>query len=155
MHSSRRGHPGGAGRTKSKSSFPEPCTVDVYCTVVYRAPSTTACAGRDCAWQVGEWGECSDPCGGVAERAVTCASGDDADCTGVRPNATMICVEANCHWTCTAWTECNETIGMYKTRFCDCPGDPHCLPMPPVQLSSPRRVTRESLLRMMLVAFPL
>lgn len=104
--------------------------------------STPECP--DCAWQVGDWLECSSPCGeaeGAQLRTVECrddgALTDPDRCDPERmPPASRPCTPTeDCVWFESGWSACSSTCGegqQWQTVSCQSPGgvtvDPHLCP---------------------------
>ena len=83
---------------------------------------------RNPTWSHGEWGVCSEPCGGGSQtRTVTCSSPDGL-CSGTRPESQQTCNTQQCIWLQGSWTTCSEVCaGGVRSRTVECQRLGFCL----------------------------
>jgi len=76
-------------------------------------------------WAVGNWSECSSPCGnGTQTRSVTCADPDGA-CPEPRPANAQACIgDGVCEWHTGPWGKCDKVCDPAGTQYrqVSCPG---------------------------------
>ena len=82
---------------------------------------------RDPTWSHGEWGVCSELCGGGSQtRTVTCSSSDGL-CSGTRPESQQTCNTQQCIWLQGSWTTCSEVCaGGVRSRTVQCQRQGFC-----------------------------
>src|SRR3989304_5066133 len=88
-------------------------------------PYKVACNTQSCVWNIGDWSNCSVPCGGGTQtRSVVCSGGDDSACTDSKPTKSQTCNTQSCDWQYGPWSACSVSCGVdgIQTRTATCPG---------------------------------
>ena len=82
---------------------------------------------RNPTWSHGEWGVCSEVCGGGSQtRTVTCSSSDGL-CSGTRPESQQTCNTQQCIWLQGTWSTCSEVCaGGARSRTVQCQRQGFC-----------------------------